>query len=104
MRSTVLMLIIGPLQGGVVNDGLGGGGTSGGVEIVVTVIISSIWVSGNKMDSWSRRAVPWSRRMVALKAGAELHLIDEIAGDFGVQYDAHCVHSPIQRYGIIVDG
>ncbi len=31
MRSMVLMLIIGPLEGGVVDDGLGGGGSSGGV-------------------------------------------------------------------------
>ena len=104
MRATVLMLIIGPLQGGVVNDRLGGGGTSGGVEIFVTVIIISIWVSGKEMDSWSRRAVPWSRRTVAWKTGAELHLIHKATGDCGIQCDAHCVHSPIRRYGIIFDG
>ena len=103
MRSTVLMLIIGPLQGGVVNDGLGGGGASVGVEIIV-VLISSIRVSGKEMESWSRRAVPWSRETVAWKTGAELHLIHKATGDCGIQCDAHCVHSPIRRYGIIVDG
>jgi hypothetical protein len=100
-RYTVLMLSSGPLQGGVVNDGLGGGGTSGGVEIVVTVVVSSIWVSGKEMDSWSRRAAPWSRRTVAWKKGTELHLIHKATGDCGIQCGAHCVHSPIRTYGII---
>jgi hypothetical protein len=104
MRSTVLMLIIGPLQGGVVNDGLGGDGNSGGVEIVVTVVISSIWVSGKEMDSWSRRAVPWSRITVAWKTGAELHIVHKATGDCRIQCDAHCVNSPIRRYGIVFHG
>ena len=42
MRSMVLMLIIGPLEGGVVDDGLGGDGSSGGVEILVIVVIRSV--------------------------------------------------------------
>ena len=111
MRSMVLMLIMGPLQGGVVNDGLGGDGSSGGVEILFTVVINRVWVRGKEMDSRSWRAVPWSGRTVAwsggtvaLKTGAELHLIDKATSDCGVQCDAHRVHSPIRRYGVIVDG
>ena len=66
--SMVLMLIFGPLQGGVVDYGLGGERASGGIEIVV-ILISSFRVSGQEMDSWSWRAVPWSRRTVAQKTG-----------------------------------
>ena len=94
------------LQGGVVDYGLGGErASSGGVEIVVVLVIS-FWVSGQEMDSWSHRAVPWSwsRKTVAWKTGSELHLIHKATGDCGIQCDAHCVHSPIQRYGIVVDG
>jgi hypothetical protein len=66
------------MQGGVVDAGLGGGGSSGGVEVIVLVVICGVWVSGKEMDSRSRsgRAVPWSCRTVALKPGAELHLIN----------------------------
>ena len=84
MRATVLMLSRRPLHGGVVNDQLGGGGTSGGLEVVVAVIISNIWVSGNEVDSWSRRGVPWSRRTVAWKTGTELHIVHKATGDCGV--------------------
>ena len=99
------MLIVGPLQGGVVDYGLGGERASGGIEIVV-VLISIFWVSGQEMDSWSRRAVPWSwsRKTVAWKTGSELHLIHKATSDCGIQCDAHCVHSPIRRYGILCDG
>ena len=95
MRSMVLMLIIGPLEGGVVDDVLGGDGSSGGVEILVIVVIRSVWVIGKEMNSRSWREVSWFGRTVALKTGAEFHLIDEAAGDCGVQCDAHCVHSSI---------
>jgi hypothetical protein len=76
--STLLVLGIGSLQGGVVDAGLGGGGSSGGVEVIFLVVICSVWVSGKEMDSrsWSWRAVPWSYRTVAWKTGAELHLIN----------------------------
>ena len=76
--STLLVLSIGSLQEGVVDDGLGGGGNSGGVKVIFLVVSLSVWVSGKEMDSRSRsrRAVPWSGRPVALKTGAELHLIN----------------------------
>ena len=84
--STMLVLSIGSLRAGVVDDGLGCGRSSGGVEVIVLVVIRSVWVIGKEMDSRSRSrsAVPWSGRTVAWKTGAELHLIDEATGDCGV--------------------
>ena len=47
--STLLVLSIGSLQGGVVDDGLGGGRSSGGVEVIFLVVIRSLvrkWTLG----------------------------------------------------------
>ena len=96
----VLMLIVGPLQGGVVDYGLGGERASGGVEIVVTIVISRIWVSGKEMDSWSRSAVPWSRRTVAWKSGAELHLIHKATGD--LEFNVTLIVSTVQSEDMVL--